>query len=147
MSRNYNVLLAEDNDDHIFLTQKALAKFQEAHNLTLHIVNDGVQAINFVEKQAPYEAAPTPDLILLDIKLPNKNGFEVLTAIKENKRHRRIPVVMLTSSDADVDIERSYELGANSYVTKPIKTDELFIKLQNIPDYWLGINALPPERA
>lgn len=147
MSRIVDVLLVEDNDDHIFLTKKALEKFQDTANLTVHVVKDGVQAIDFVNKNAPHEAAPTPDLILLDIKLPNKNGFEVLARLKGDERHRRIPVVMLTSSDADVDVEQSYELGSNSYISKPIRTDELFKKLANIPDYWININALPPKTA
>ena len=145
MSHAVDVLLVEDNDDHIFLTKKALERFPDAANVTVHVVKDGVQAIDFVNKKAPHEAAPTPDLILLDIKLPNKNGFEVLAGIKGDERHRRIPVVMLTSSDADVDIEQSYGLGSNSYITKPIKTDELFKKLLDIPHYWIKINALPPK--
>jgi len=145
MTRSVDVLLVEDNDDHIFLTKKALERFENAADLTVHVVKDGVQAIDFVNKQPPHEAAPTPDLILLDIKLPNKNGFEVLASFKGDKRHRRIPVVMLTSSDAEVDIEQSYGLGSNSYITKPIKTDELFKKLKAIPHYWVEVNALPPK--
>jgi len=147
MSRNVDVLLVEDNDDHIFLTKKALERFEDDAHLTVHVVKDGVQAIDFVNKNAPHENAPTPDLILLDIKLPNKNGFEVLAGIKGDERHRRIPVVMLTSSDADVDIEQSYGLGSNSYISKPIKTDELFKKLRDSPNYWIKINALPPKTA
>lgn len=145
MNGSLDVLLVEDNDDHIYLTKKALERFERSTSLTVHVVKDGVQAIDFVNKQPPHEAAPTPDLILLDIKLPNKNGFEVLANFKGDKRHRTIPVVMLTSSDAHVDIAQSYELGSNSYITKPIKTDELFNKLKNIPDYWLSTNTLPPK--
>ena len=146
MSRTVDVLLVEDNEDHIFLTKKALEKSVAAADfadLKVHVVKDGVAAIDFVNKQPPHETAPTPDLILLDIKLPNKNGFEVLANFKADERHRAIPVVMLTSSDAEVDIAHSYNLGSNSYITKPIETDELFKKLKNVPDYWVKTNTLP----
>jgi len=148
MNRCVDVLLVEDNEDHIFLTRKALERSQEADDpveLRVHVVMDGVAAIDFINKRAPHEGAPTPDLILLDIKLPNKNGFEVLASVKADARHRGIPVVMLTSSDAEVDITNSYNLGSNSYITKPIETDELFKKLKNIPDYWVKTNTLPPK--
>ena len=92
---NVDILLVEDNEDHIFLTKRAMEKFQDTASLTLHVVKDGVAAMDFINKQPPHEQAPTPDLILLDIKLPNKNGFEVLANFKGDKRLRAIPIVML----------------------------------------------------
>jgi two-component system, chemotaxis family, response regulator Rcp1 len=144
LTESVDVLLVEDNEDHVFLTKKALERFKDPA-LTIHVVTDGVQAIQFMTKQPPHQQAPTPDLILLDIKLPNKDGFDVLSTLKNDKKLRCIPIVMLTSSDAEKDIARSYALGSNSYVTKPIKTDELFKKLKNIPSYWVTTNTLPTK--
>lgn len=145
MRGTVDVLLVEDNEDHVYLTKKALEKFEESATLTVHVVTDGVAALAFIHKMPPFDKAPTPDLILLDIKLPNKNGFEVLAGLKKDKRFASIPIVMLTSSDADIDIAQSYELGSNSYITKPIQTNELFKKLTSIPTYWFKTNALPPK--
>jgi CheY-like chemotaxis protein len=142
VTQSVDVLLVEDNEDHVFLAKEALQRFKDP-SLTIHVVTDGVQAIDFMTKQPPHQKAPTPALILLDIKLPNKDGFDVLATFKKDKNLRSIPIIMLTSSDAETDVARSYALGSNSYVTKPIKTDELFQKLKNIPAYWLKTNRLP----
>ena len=135
----------EDNKDHVFLTKTALEKFENKISLTIHVVEDGVQALDFVRKKGSFQTAPTPDLILLDIKLPNKNGFEVLAGIKKDKQLRTIPVIMLTSSDIEEDIFQSYVLGSNSYITKPIEVNQLLSKLKSIPNYWLNINTLPEK--
>ncbi|HEB12567.1 MAG TPA: response regulator, partial [Actinobacteria bacterium] len=103
------------------------------------------RALDFVRKKGSFQAAPTPDLILLDIKLPNKNGFEVLAGIKKDKQLCTIPVIMLTSSDIEEDIFQSYVLGSNSYITKPIEVNQLLTKLKSIPNYWLDINTLPEK--
>jgi len=137
-----DVLLVEDNEDHIFLTRRVLQT--SGLPLNLHVVCDGGEALRFVSRIGAYADAPRPDLILLDIKLPGKDGFEVLQELKSHECFKAIPVVMLTSSAADADIRRACGLGANSYITKPIQLDDILARLQQIPGYWAPLNVLPP---
>ena len=139
-----NVLLVEDNEDHIFLTRRAL--LSSGMPLSIHVVQDGDAAVDFVHQNGAHAGAPRPDLILLDIKLPGRDGFEVLEEIKNDNRFKSIPVVLLTSSAAEADVLRGYGLGTNSYVTKPVKIEEMMTKLQQIPGYWTQLNVLPPRR-
>ncbi|MDQ3815719.1 MAG: response regulator [Armatimonadota bacterium] len=141
--KKVDVLLVEDNEDHIFLASRAL------HNsglpLNLYVVRDGEEALEFIYQTGAHREAPRPDLILLDIKLPGRDGFEVLQELKTNESFKAIPIVMLTSSGADTDVSRAYVLGANSYITKPVDISELVAKLRQIPGYWTQLNVLPPD--
>lgn len=145
MDGQLEVLLVEDNTDHVFLTKAALDKLGERFPVTIHVVTDGQEAIDYVEKSPPYVNVNTPDFILLDIKLQKRDGFEVLEFFKSDARFKTIPIIMLTSSDDESDITRSYELGSNSYISKPTGTDELAAKLENLGIYWFATNRLPSK--
>ncbi len=125
------ILLVEDNQADIYLTKEALKESDV--QVELHVVEDGVKASNFLLKKAPFESAITPDLILLDLKLPIKDGIEVLEEIRQTPALKRIPVVVLTSSEHEKDISRTFSLDATCYMTKPIESEELIstIKLVN----------------
>ncbi|MES0337878.1 MAG: response regulator [Candidatus Magnetobacterium sp. LHC-1] len=113
--------------------------------VNLHVVMDGVEAMAFLRKEGAYGAALQPDLILLDLNLPKKDGRDVLREIKSDEKLKKIPVIILTTSDAETDILRSYNLGANSYVTKPVGFEK-FVKVVNtIEDFWFTVVKLPPK--
>jgi two-component system, chemotaxis family, response regulator Rcp1 len=135
------ILLVEDSPSDILLTQKVLADARIANHV--HVVRDGVDALNFVRRRPPYEDAPVPDLILLDLNLPRMDGREVLREIKSDADLRQIPVIVLTTSRDELDVLRSYELHANSYVTKPIDLTEFIDVVRSIEGYWLSIVRLP----
>lgn len=137
------ILLVEDSPGDIRLTQEVL-KEGKVHN-NLSVVEDGVQAIAFLHRQPPYTDAPQPDLILLDLNLPRKDGREVLEIIKVHENLRRIPVVILTTSRAEEDIIRAYDLHANCYIAKPIDLDQFIKVIKTIEEFWLTIVKLPPE--
>lgn len=142
-SRRLNtILLVEDNLGDIRLIHEALKESEMSNNLV--VVNDGEAALAFLYRQPPYEEAPRPDLILLDLQLPRKNGHEVLAEVKSNKGLRIIPVVVLTSSEAESDIFQAYTHQANSYITKPIDLQQFFSTLQSIYDYWFDVAQTPP---
>jgi len=139
--RAVNILLIEDNPGDVRLTQEA---FKEGSiSLNLDVVMDGVEAINFLRKQAPFEDATSPDLILLDLNLPKKDGREVLQEIKADEGLKRIPVVVLTTSNAETDILKSYNLRVNCYINKPVDFDKFFDIIQKIEDFWLSTAILP----
>ena len=137
------ILLIEDNPADIRLTQEA---FREArlHN-TVHVVQDGVSAMAFIRQAAPYQQAPRPDLILLDLNLPKKDGREVLREIKADPHTRLIPVVVLTTSDDEEDVLRSYDLHANAYLVKPIDVLRFIKMIQSLESFWLSVVKLPPK--
>jgi CheY-like chemotaxis protein len=138
------ILLVEDSPSDIRLTQKVLAQARIANNL--HIVRDGVDALAYVRRSEPqYADAPTPDIILLDLNLPRMDGREVLHELKGDPDLRHIPVIVLTTSTEEQDVLRSYELHANSYVSKPIDLNEFFDVVRSIEGYWLSIVRLPPK--
>lgn len=140
-SRPVEVLLVEDNPGDVRLTQEA---FKEGRVLVnLHVAADGVQAMEMLNRQGPHKDLPRPDLILLDLNLPRKNGREVLLEIKADAELRRIPVIVMTTSKADQDIHRAYNLNANCYVTKPVDLDEFLHVVRSIEDFWLTIVTLP----
>ena len=145
MDVHREVLLVEDDADHIFVTKTILESLRERFSVTIHVVTDGQKAIDYVEKSPPYENINTPDFILLDVQLPKRNGFEVLEFFKSDARFKTIPIVMLTSSEREQDIARSYELGANGYISKPTGTDELASKLESLGIYWFTTNAFPTK--
>lgn len=136
-----HILLAEDNEGDIVLTQEVLAESPIIRKLS--IVRNGNDAIDFILKQHNFKTAETPDIILLDLNLPLKNGFEVLQVIKSNENTRMIPVIMLTTSSSLVDIRKSYQFHANSYITKPIDIKQFIDTLSDITRYWLALSKLP----
>ncbi len=137
------ILLVEDSPSDIDLTREALED-TKVHN-NLNVVTDGVEALAFLRKEGQYANAPHPDLILLDLNLPKKSGREVLAEIKSDKVLRRIPVVVLTTSEAEQDIVESYNLHANCYVRKPVDLDAFIQVVRSIDNFWLAIVKLPPE--
>src|SRR6185503_11212633 len=137
------ILLVEDNMADARLTMEALKSSKLMHSLN-HAV-DGVEALEFLRRQGKYAQAPRPDLILLDLNLPRKDGREVLTEIKNDQHFKRIPVVVLTTSDAHEDIIRAYGLYANCYVCKPMEYDDFMRVIKSIEDFWLMTVKLPPE--
>jgi two-component system, chemotaxis family, response regulator Rcp1 len=136
------ILLVEDNLGDIRLTQVALKDSRIAN--TLNVVKDGVEALAYLRRQSPYENAARPDLILLDLNLPRKDGREVLQEIKEDDELKRIPVVVLTTSSADEDILRSYNLHANCFITKPVDLNSFVTIVKSIEHFWFQIVRLPP---
>jgi chemotaxis family two-component system response regulator Rcp1 len=139
--RPIEILLIEDNLGDIRLTLEAFKEAKIANQLS--IAKDGVEALQFVRREGPYAHAPRPDLILLDLNLPRKDGREVLAEIKGDDSLRRIPVVILTSSEAEVDMLKAYDLHANCYITKPVDLDKFFTVIQSIEGFWLTVVRLP----
>lgn len=136
-----DILLVEDNPDDVDLTREA---FKESGlDNRLHVVEDGVEALAFLRHAARYSTAPVPQLILLDLNLPRKSGLEVLAEIKADPALRRIPVVVLTTSAAEADVARSYDLAANSFVTKPVGLDDFFSVVRVIERFWREVATLP----
>ncbi|MCA9149368.1 MAG: response regulator [Planctomycetales bacterium] len=141
-ARPIEILLVEDNDADAFLTQKAFDGNRIINRV--HRVEDGVNALAYLRHQDPYIDAVRPDLILLDLNMPRKNGREVLKEIKNDPDLRRIPVVVFTTSDDEKDVFDSYEQQANSYITKPVDLEKLREVLQKMKEYWFSIVKLPP---
>ena len=139
------ILLIEDNKGDVELARTALedSKFRNR----LFVVDDGEKAMKFLHKQKPYNDMPRPDLILLDLNLPRKDGREVLAEIKTDDNLKRIPVVILTTSKAEEDILKSYNLHANCYITKPIDLNQFLLVVKSIEDFWLTIVELPRNGA
>ena len=136
-----DILLVEDSDTDALFAAEAFAESKLAHRL--HVVEDGVKAITFLRQHAPYAAAPRPNLILLDLNLPRKNGFEVLAEIKADEDLRIIPVIVLTTSDADDDVLKSYQLHANAYLTKPSGLASYAEAAASIESFWFSSATLP----
>lgn len=137
------ILLVEDNPGDVRLTQEALKDGRVFVNLT--VACDGVEAMEILRRQGPHSNKPKPDLILLDLNLPRKNGREVLQEIKADEVLKRIPVIVMTTSKAEQDIHRVYNLNANCYVTKPVDLDDFLNVVRSIEDFWLTIVTLPHE--
>jgi CheY-like chemotaxis protein len=137
------ILMVEDNPGDVRLTREALKGGKVANRL--HVVEDGIAALDFLNQRAPYEGAPRPDLILLDLNLPKMDGREVLSVIKADASLKTIPVVVLTTSRAEEDIVRAYKLSANCYVTKPVDLYQFNRIVQAIEDFWLTVVTLPPR--
>ena len=138
------ILLVEDNPGDYRLTQEALREGKVYNNL--HWAKDGVEALDFLNRRGKHAAAPRPDIILLDLNLPKKDGREVLSEIKGDEDLRAIPVVVLTTSKAEEDVLRSYDLHANCYVTKPVDLDKFIVVVQSIDRFWLTVVTLPPAK-
>jgi len=143
MARPVEILLVEDSPGDVRLTMEALKEGKLSNEL--HVVEDGIEALAFLRKEGKYTQAPHPDLILLDLNLPKKDGREVLAEIKEDPDLKRIPVVVLTTSKAEEDILRTYDLHANCYVTKPVELEQFMTIVKYIEEFWLTIVKLPPR--
>lgn len=138
-----DILLIEDNPGDVRMTQEVL---KESNILNkMYAVGDGVEAMAFLRREGKYADAPRPDLILLDLNLPRKDGHEVLAEVKSDDDLKRIPVVVLTISEAEDDILKSYDLHGNCYITKPIDFKEFIKVVKSIEDFWLTIVKLSPE--
>lgn len=137
------VLLVEDNPGDVQLTRIALEDSKISINL--NVVEDGVEAMAFLRKQEKYARAAHPDIVLLDLNLPRKDGREVLAEIKGDENLKRIPVVILTTSQAEEDILEAYNLSANCYITKPVDFDQFVKIVKSIENFWFAIVKLPPE--
>jgi len=135
------ILLVEDNPGDVRLTMEALKDGKISNHL--NVVSDGEEAMAFLRRESPYEDSPKPDLILLDLNLPRKDGREVLADVKRDEALKRIPVVVLTTSEAEEDILRTYDLHANCYVTKPVDLDQFIKIVHTIEAFWFNIVQLP----
>ncbi len=141
--RPIQILLVEDNPGDARLTEEALRDGKVHNRLT--VVPDGVEAMAYLRREGKYADAPRPDLILLDLNLPRKDGREVLRETKSDDALKSIPVVVLTTSRAEEDVLRSYGLHANSYVTKPVDLDQFIAAVRSIEDFWITVATLPRE--
>ena len=139
-----HVLLVEDSPGDVRLTREA---FRDADpSVQLHVANDGVEAMAFLNRGGPHDGAPRPDLILLDLNLPRMDGREVLALIKGNDDLKTIPTIILTTSDAEVDIAKSYRLQANCYLSKPVQLEAFDNLVKSVVDFWLVKAKLPQQR-
>lgn len=138
-----HILMVEDNPGDVRLAREALDGAKVRNQIS--VVQDGVEAMAFLRKEGKYANAPHPDLILLDLNLPKKDGREVLAEIKADDNLRHIPVVILTSSQAEQDILKAYDLHANAYISKPVELEEFLQVVRSIENFWLEIVNLPPE--
>jgi len=140
-TKEVDILLVEDSPGDVRLTREALAEGKLKNRL--HVAEDGEQALAFLRRDGGYAEAPRPDLILLDLNLPRVDGREVLAQIKSDHDLKRIPVVVLTTSSADEDVLRVYDLAANCYITKPVDLDQFMRVVRSIEEFWLTVVRLP----
>ena len=140
--RPIEILMVEDSPSDTDLTLEALKDFKVRNHVS--VVEDGVQALQFLRRQEPFADAPRPDLIMLDLNLPRKDGREVLAEIKVDDGLRMIPIVVLTTSRAEQDVLRAYQLNANCYITKPVDFNQFLDVVKSIEDFWLFVVTLPP---
>lgn len=138
------ILLVEDSLADVLITREAFREFKIVN--TLHVVEDGVEALAYLNQEGRYASQPRPDLILLDLNLPRKNGREVLAEIKADETLKRIPVIVLTTSRDEEDILKSYDLHANCYVVKPVEFDSFVEAVHSIHRFWFSIVSLPPAK-
>ncbi|MHC1740609.1 MAG: response regulator [Anaerolineaceae bacterium] len=139
-----DILLVEDNPGDVRLTREALKEGKVLNSL--HVVGDGIEALEFLRHEGEYATAAHPDIILLDLNLPRMDGRELLAKIKTDPKLRRIPVVILTTSKAEEDIIKTYDLHANCYITKPVDLDQFITVVKSVEEFWFTIVKLPPDR-
>jgi chemotaxis family two-component system response regulator Rcp1 len=137
------VLLVEDSPGDVRLTQEAFRAANEA--IRINVASDGVEAMAFLRREGPHKDAPRPDIILLDLNLPKMDGREVLTLIKDDESLKLIPTVILTTSEAEIDIVHSYELQANCYLNKPVQLEAFEVLVKSINDFWVNTVKLPQQ--
>lgn len=138
-----DILLVEDDPGDVELTREGLAAGKVLVNL--QTVDDGIKALAYLRREAPYEAAVRPDIILLDLNMPRMDGRETLMAIKADEKLRSIPVVVLTTSEADTDILKCYDLGASCYIAKPVGFKEFLKVVQSLEEFWFTVVKMPPR--
>ncbi len=138
-----DVLLVEDNPGDVRLTREAFSEGRIEN--TLHVANDGAEALDFIHQRGEYEDAPRPDIVLLDLNLPRKSGEEVLEEIRSDDDLEHLPVIVLTSSEAEEDVVKSYELCANAYLTKPVDPSEFIETVRSFERFWLSVVRLPGD--
>ena len=143
MAHSIEILMVEDSPSDAFLTSEALKAAQELSRV--HVVNDGVEAMQFLRREGAFIGAPRPDIILLDLNMPRKDGREVLAEIKADAKLKSIPVIVLTSSSAEQDIVNAYSLHANCYITKPADFNRFKEVIGSIETFWFGNVTLPPH--
>lgn len=141
--REVEILLVEDNPADVLMTRSAFEDFKIAN--TLHVVEDGVEAMAYLRQEGEFAGAPRPDLIMLDLNLPRKNGREVLAELKADPALRNIPVVVLTTSRSEQDVLQAYDLHANSYIVKPVGFVNFVEAIKSIKNYWFSLVTLPTE--
>jgi two-component system, chemotaxis family, response regulator Rcp1 len=139
--KTQNILLVEDNPADILLTREAFKEGAIPHEM--NAVNDGVEAVSYLKRAGMYADAVRPDLILLDINLPKKNGFEVLAEIKQDPDLKHIPAIVLSTSGSKHDIRKAYELHANCYLIKPVELDDFLRVIRSLEDFWFNVAAIP----
>ncbi|MBU2995272.1 response regulator [Cellulophaga baltica] len=139
--KSITILLVEDNEGDVLLTTEALADCKITNKLK--VVNDGEEALNFIFKKGEFENEPTPNMILLDVNLPKKNGHEVLQKIKSSDEYRHIPIIMLTTSSSVVDVKKAYANYANCFITKPVESHHFINAVKEIESFWINIVQLP----
>ena len=144
-SRVIEILLVEDNPGDVRLTKEALKEGKIKNNL--NVVNDGVEALKYLRKQPPYQDSGTPDLVLLDLNLPRLDGRQVLESIKSDATLRSLPVVVLTTSEAEEDVLRSYDLHVNCFIKKPVDLGQFVDVIRAIDHFWFSVVTLPPSGA
>ena len=142
--KHIEILLVEDSPADVLIAREALSEAKLLN--TIHVAEDGIEAMDFLYKRGKFASAPRPDLILLDLNLPRKNGREVLAEIKADDDLKNIPVVVLTTSSAEEDVLRSYNLHANCYVVKPVEFDSFVKAVQSIQHFWFSVVVLPSAR-
>ena len=143
MADLFTILLVEDNPADVRLTQEALKNGKVKHNL--YVVTDGVEAMEFLHREGVYPDAPRPDIILLDLNMPRKDGREVLAEIRANPELTGIPVVILTTSQDEADILNTYDQFANGYIVKPVDLEQFFTIIKSLKQFWMSIVKLPPR--
>lgn len=146
LHKEINILLAEDNPADVEITQEAFKRGKLRNKI--FVVKDGREALDYLFHQGEYQdkaAYPTPDLILLDIKMPKVSGLEVLEKIKRDEELKRLPVIVLTVSDREADVIKAYNTGVNSYIVKPVKFSEFLDVVARVKEYWITITKLPPH--
>lgn len=138
---NLPILLVDDDPNDILIAKRAFAKAQIQNKI--YVTRDGEEAIRFLQKKESYKAAPTPSIVLLDLKMPKVDGFEVLETIKSDEQLKSIPIIVLTTSERDQDIERAYNLGCNSFIVKPVSFHDFVDIVNEIKRYWQNLSKLP----
>ena len=146
MTEAVRVLVADDNEDHLFLTVRALRDVKGVR-LEVDAVRDGEEALDYIHRRGKFSGRPRPHLILLDIKMPRVGGFDVLAELKQDPQLRSIPVVVLSSSDRPEDVNRTYRLGGNSYVTKGMGMESMRQGIRDLTSYWVSLSSLPEPPA